>query len=364
MTIFTARSIPPEEPVEILPSPLGALATLPPELRKEVYSNLIGADYKQTYLFDADGSIRLDGQNSQPTPSFLRVSRTLRNEICDELMLDRECEVRVEEKKLITNFPLHDLAKLNSASTSDLRGRLKIPTCKQINVIVSTPSPRDGWRFYQCRKTVQELISLINSRDLNINPQIRAGLDRTGTQYTRSYNDFAMFIGPFGALDKRCKAVMVYRTTGFSTFIPGVSTYCNLIEAAMKGVPEAKLELTLHQLQLDLKLPIAFHFNAKCFVEELTERDKLTQAKPTEQISRKVSALYDFFGKSDLPLPPWLGELDRHIRHECDLKHIIEVLNMGDRSASDSVLWAAGLLSGYNPLFDDSALLAPSPWLE
>lgn len=345
---------------------LGTLSLLPLEIRNNIYSRLLEDDYKQVYGFDDFyASIMFDASKSSEQPTFLKVNQTFRMEILGALNMDRLCEVWIEEHKIITNFAMHTL---DAQRTPRALMQFAIPCCKRIFVTIDPPSPTSVTSFYTLRQNIQAFIDIINTGARDINPQICVELDRTGLDRTYDYNEFAMFFGPFVGLSSRCRAAMMFRTTGHWWFKPKVESYCNFIEAAMQFVPEARCELKLRQYLIDIKLPIALmpfeklnyhnldNLNRPCVwpgIPQLSDRQlKIVKAS--------VASLINLHEEQKTIAPTWLLKLARHLKESRRPKKISKELRTLVLEGSDvnAVLyWAEGLLSGRNPIFDVEPLL-------
>ena len=349
---------------------LGNLAILPQEIRNDIYSRILGDDYRQVYTFDQHGLTR-DHWRSSPDPPFLNVNPILRKELLSALTSGRICTLRIEEHSLITNAPLHDPDTITSPiPPAEASQTFAIPTCKRIDITIDPPSPRDCSRFHTLRRNVHTLIDLINRRARDLNPQICVELDRaTGLQTTSSYNDFAMFFGPFVHLAARCKAVMLFRTTGLPCFFPTVERYCNLIEAAMRFVPAARRELLLHQCQIDVKLAVARLRLNDPWAEKYKHAPKSVPMGDVDFAITKfaLAVMYRLFNDAQCEMPRWIQDLTRHFVQAQNPRRLPDALQaavMGGHSQQDMKLWAAGLIARFNPFFDDTKFFAGEQSME
>lgn len=343
---------------------LGNLNVLSPEMRSEIFKWLLPESFQQVYSITDTGLVYAPHLSS-PEPQFLFTSNALRNEMLQAQLADRACQVKISKGTVSTNFiPSPSRKQHMQADMTAMR----LPRCNMLEITIVPPSPRDLERFYKVRRNVQLFVNTLNYSGRDISPPITIRLEHQDKGVLCGYNDFAMLVGPLSRLQKPCRAVMAYRTTGFHTFVPKIERRCDLIEAAIGGSREARKLLTFQQLMLDVKLPLCeFEFTLCRFEEIMRTSQQVSRWRVPEirqptleapSAARALSAcceLEDWCWKYAEPEPQWLvflmSELESsNMKPRPLLSQVFE-----GKKGKDMRDWAAGIMTWMNPFWDEGA---------
>ena len=160
-------------------------------------------------------------------------------------------------------------------------------------------------------------------------------------------------MGPFTKLQKPCKAVMLYRTTGFPWLNAGIEDYCARLEEAINGSNETKQALLFEQIMIDLLLPLSFYKASESRETYLnpSRRVAILDVIESTKVLCAVCALQDWYSNNNADGTEqvvWLHQLkvalaDEAFPRNCDQGVLDNVLR---RVEPRSMLcWAAGLVS-------------------
>ncbi|KAK5121444.1 hypothetical protein LTR85_005277 [Meristemomyces frigidus] len=339
--------------VDVL-STLGTLATLPPEIRLQVFGLVTAPDFKQVFKFEGPhGELQPRAQHSSHL-SVLYASRAIRHEAIPSLMSDRVCKITIGLETFTTNFPLRDGLL---GPTAWQGANVIFPTftaCKGLDIIVEIPYPRSAVSIGTVRNDVRYVVELLNSSEYAL-PPVHASLHGThhdSEVYT--YNDYAMMLGPLRRLQRAARGFVVSCSSPLTpgTVDPKCLQQCQLIEAAVAGDMHQSKELLRQQCLFDIKFSLALYQDK----EDLKNRFAPSGASGTighGYAGNILRALQEL--KAVLPssgLMPWAEGLEAAIVAKAGfavLKRSAVEMMLGGPDICEFLRWASGHQTVRNP---------------
>jgi hypothetical protein len=332
-------------------STLGNLAILPPELRCQVYGYVLPEAFQQRFVIDNEhGTIAALNGKAAPSIGLLYASRAIRNEAEEGLTRNDVWKVNITEHSLASNMPLCDRIFTPKIIIS--------PTCKSLDLTVAIPCPRTPAGLFALRIKVQIFVDWLNPQP-KLPLQLAAGIHSKMhglLEYT--YNDYAMLMGPLGALS----GVQKPRIEPFVAGRAAVEQ-CQLITAAMckSTSDDGKKLARRQQLLIDVKLSLALYQDRKDLLARLAfiggQKDDSASVtfgqRGATVILDKINQLIDCTEadaekenwkllKSHVSKGPGAVLPKELVRHLLDLEHL---------PITEYMCWAEGIMTRYNPIW-------------
>ena len=344
------------------PNALGTLKTFPPEVRAAIFKRLLPEDFRQVFTV-VDSKIVYAPLLSSPEPSFLSSSKEMRAEIVDVSMVDGTCTVEIDSERISTNFlatrwMIAPSPKMILERSQPDYLSFQLPTCKIFEIIIVPPFPRSTEEFLVARRNVELFVETLNNSKSDFIPKLSVRLQHQHNGGCRcGYNDFAMLMGPLSKLRKRCRAVMIYRTTGFHTFVPDIEKQCDLIEQAVAGSPEAQKLLAYQQYMLEIKLPLSRIDYPLSIPQWVQQQPRVVPDQSSAaRVLRACHGLKDWCRAYGESRKHWLEPLKVEMEAgNTPSSELLEQIFEGhDRSVA--LWWAAGLATRVNPFWDEESM--------
>ena len=335
------------------PDSLGHLSRLPAEVRLLIFKSLLPDNFRQVYTVTDDG-IAPDRQQNSPNPHFLRVSKQVHDEIVQAMMTDATCKVRIESTKITTNF-IDCFRRAHSPQFG--MTSFQLPACNMLDITIVPPFPRTTKEFVETRRNVQLFVEALNSATCDVLPKMSVRLEhqRNGGGFRCEYNDFAMLMGPLSKLQKRCRGVMIYRTTGWYSFAAKIEKQCDLVEKAVTGSKEASKLFTFQQRMLDIKLPLCMFQSEEHFLNRFDSQRQRAALDPktAAKVLGGCCGLFIWSKTQKEATPQWLGALkDELMARRAPSATLLEQVFEG-YDKGQLCNWAAGLMTPRNPFWKE-----------
>ncbi|KAK3716231.1 hypothetical protein LTR37_006676 [Vermiconidia calcicola] len=225
-----------------------------------------------------------------------------------------------------------------------------------LDLVIIPPFPRSVEAFVQVRSNVHRVVEALNKSKCDIFPKLSVRLEHqlNGGGSLCGHNDFAMLMGPLLNLRKPCRALMIYRTTGFYTFSPRIEEQCDLIETAVTGSQASKKQLAYQQLMIDLKLPLCLQ-SLPTRIERLlgvqTTSPELDGASRANLLVASL-ALSNWHRVHSESKPRWLVDLLIILRAKATPSQKLIDQACGGVDRMHLLFWAAGLETQGSPFWE------------
>ena len=336
------------------PSGLGDFEKLPPEIRTEIFKRLLPADFHQTYhIFES--KLIYSPQNSSPEPPCFGASKQLRSEMLAALNVNSEYNLTIGLREITTDFIA---SRSSSNNTTPVFDANQVTACQMLNIIILRPSPRSATAFAQLRNNVHNLVERLNIESKReVLPKLTVRLE--SSYAVDAYSDFSILMGPFYLLAKSSRAILIYRTTGSTTFCPAIEKQCNLLESSLNGGAMERSILRYQQCNLEIKLALLLKFWDNETSINGQERIWL-QIKSNERVSGACNGLRLWYEENGITLPDWLPEVEHLAANgrlltasDAFLKQIFCQGSGSDMFEQPLRSWVSGHHRTTNPFWDD-----------